>query len=744
MDLLDGQRFTVASYSPAAAYAGWLLRQFGARVDHTTALDREGLGAFLGEGAELAEDPLRTSAAGGAIITDAPTTAANRETLRALSGRTQVTWITPWGIENPSVERPATALTLYAAGGWMPLVGDPGREPLSPPGNQVHFIAGLFAAVAALSRFTRPERGSPAPALTGISMLESAVATMIYDTVAFQYFGQLRGRVENRYSHNQPTIVTLPCKDGHIGIHAALHGQWVALCHLIGHPELVHDPRFASPSERGRNIAELDTYLLPWLAERARFDLYHELQAHRIPSSPLPDMAEVLGSPQLAARDFWRTVTTPSGRALRVPGPPAAVLASSGPSGAAPASGPWREGRLRVVDLSMGWAGPMVSYILSSFGADVIKVEGPNRFDWWRGSRPPGDDPALALHERSHVFNSVNRGKRGITLDLATERGRDLARRLISGADVVVENFRAGVIEKLGLSFEALAAENPRLIMLRQPGFGSTGPESGYFAFGNTIEGQSGLTSLTGYEDGPPMMLSNALGDPVSGLTGTIAVLAALAARERDGRGRLIECPQVEGFLPLVSEALIEYQSTGVMPSRHGNARPGHVPSGALLCADGEWAVLEVETDQQWASLAAAIGEPWALDPELAGVAARVARSGELLACLETWAAKHSRDEFLAACQGASVPTAPVHTEADLLTFDALSDFWYGEDRAVVGFHLYPSLPIVTAGERPTPPCPAPTLGQHTGEALAAMGVDGQEAATLAAVGVIAPVPEAK
>lgn len=743
MDLLDGQRFTVASNSPAAAYAGWLLRQFGAEVSHTTALDPEGLGAFLGEGASCSPGPALAAAPGATLITDAPPTAANRSAIDRLSQPAPVVWITPWGLEGAWAGLPASSLAIYAAGGWMTLVGEPEREPLAAPGHQSHFIAGLFATIAALSRFVRSTPGPASPGVAAVSILESVAATMIYDAVAFQYFGQLRGRVGNRYSHNQPTIVTLPCKDGHIGIHAALHGQWVALCHLIGHPELVRDPRFASPSERSRNIAELDTYLLPWLAERTRFDLYHELQAHRIPSSPLPDMAEVLASPQLAARGFWRTATTPSGRALRVPGPPAAVLASNEPSGAAPASGPWREGRLRVVDLSMGWAGPMVSYILSAFGADVIKVEGPNRFDWWRGSRPPGDDPALALHERSHVFNSVNRGKSGITLDLATERGRDLARRLISGADVVVENFRAGVIEKLGLSYAALAAENPRLIMLRQPGFGSTGPESGYFAFGNTIEGQSGLTSLTGYEDGPPMMLSNALGDPVSGLTGTIAVLAALAARERDGRGRLIECPQVEGFLPLVSEALIEYQRTGVVPSRHGNARPGHVPSGALLCADGEWAVLEVESDTQWATLAAVIAESWALDPEMAGLPARITRSGELLACLETWAARHSRDEFLAACQAASVPAAPVHDEAALLSFEPLATFWSGEDRAVVGFHLYPSLPIVTAGERPTPPCPAPTLGQHTGEVLAAMGVDGPEAAALAAAGVIAPVPAA-
>src|SRR5690606_16894940 len=145
---------------------------------------------------------------------------------------------------------------------------------------------------------------------------------------------------------------------------------------------------------------------------------------------------------------------------------------------------------------------------------------------------------------------------------LATERGCELLKSLVAGADVLVENFGAGVMERLGLGYDVLSADNPGLIMLRQPGFGSTGPAASYLAFGNTIEGMSGLTALMGYEDGPPMMMSNAVGDPVSGLSGSIAVLSALAARERDGRGRLLECAQLEGFLPLVSEELIAYQRT--------------------------------------------------------------------------------------------------------------------------------------------------------------------------------------
>jgi len=583
--------------------------------------------------------------------------------------------------------------------------------------------------------------------LTDIPLVEAVAATTIYDSIAFQYYGRLRGRTGNRYSHTQSTIVTLPCKDGHIGIHASLHSQWVRLAALVGHPELVSDLRFASPADRARNLAELDEYLLPWLSGRTRLEAYRELQQNRIPASSHPDVAEVLDSPQLKARGAWDTVTTPAGRPLRVPGAPVRVLACGeiAPRRREPAP-PWRDGRLRVVDLSMGWAGPLVSHILAAFGADVIKVEGQDHFDWWRGSRPPGDDLSLALHERSHVFNPVNRGKRGITLNLAIPRGADLTRQLIGTADVVVENFRAGVIENLGLSFETLSAANPGLVMLRQPGFGSDGPEGGYLAFGNTIEGMSGLTSLIGYPDGPPVMMSNAFGDPVSGLIGTAAVLAALAARERDGRGRLLECAQLEGFLPLVSEALIEFQMNGKVPARRGNARPGQVPSGTFRCrGDDRWVAVEVQDDAQWAALARTIGEPWALDEGLAHAAGREARQGELAAKLGSWTVARDWQEVVTACTAAGIPAAPVCDEADLLSFEPLvsSGFWVGEERSVVGFHLYPSLPMRVSGVRPKHACPAPLLGEHTREVLEDMGVPASDFPALVADGVIGSSPGA-
>ncbi|MBE0608715.1 MAG: CoA transferase, partial [Dehalococcoidia bacterium] len=259
----------------------------------------------------------------------------------------------------------------------------------------------------------------------------------------------------------------------------------------------------------------------------------------------------------------------------------------------------------------------------------------------------------------------------------------------------------------------------------------------------NTIEGMSGLTALIGYPGGQPVMLSNALGDPVSGLTGTIALLSALAARERDGRGRLIEAAQLEGFLPLVAESLIEYQRTGVIPPRNGNRRPGHVPSGAFPCRDGEWVAIEVDSDAGWASFAGLIGEPWAVDETLASLPGREAREDELERQLAEWMRAWNGDELVEACLAAGVVAAPVLTEGEILSLEPLveSGFWEGEERAHVGFHLYPGLPIRGESGRPEASGPAPTLGEHTTEVLAALGLGTEELLRLAAEDVIGSRP---
>lgn len=729
MELLRSASVGVVSFGPGASLAAWMLADLGAEVRHRTFASAGDLGcaAFIG-GAEAASgaDPFAGLEA-AVIVTDAPRTPANRAALERAAESARVVWMTPWGADGPWAERPASDLVLHAAGGWMSATGDPDREPLGPPGPQASYIAGLFAAVEAAAAFALP--GVAKPGLTDVSAAEAVLATTIYDAVAFQYFGRVRPRTGERYAPTQPTIVTLPCRDGFVGIHAALHRQWVLLAEAMGRPELVRDSHFLTHGDRAEHLAELDGYLLPWLQARGRWELFEQLQALGIPAAPTPDAAEVLALPHLEQRNAWRKLRLPDGRRVRVPAPPireayVSPVAATRRDGR---EGPWRQGALRVVDLSMGWAGPLAGHILACLGADVIKVESHRRYDWWRGGTP-GADPELQLHERSHVFNGVNRGKRGVALDLAAPEGREALLRLLREADVLIENFRPGTLERLGLSPKRLLGENPGLVVLRHSGFGSTGPWAQYFAFGNTIESLSGLTAATGYPGGPPRMMSNAYGDPVGGLTATVGVLAALAARRRDGRGRVIEVAQLEAMLPLVTPLFLEYQLSGQVPPRRGNARPGSVLAGVFACrGEDRWVAVEARDRSEAARLASVLGTTGTPTP----------------AAVAAWCEVRDRDEAAALLAAAGVPAAPVYDEADTLAEEPFASrgFWSGEERAVVGFHLYPLLPLRRDGSRLYPGRPAPLLGEHTAEVLCSLGYDEQAVEAFFREGVSGSVP---
>src|ERR1700730_2491273 len=230
------------------------------------------------------------------------------------------------------------------------------------------------------------------------------------------------------------------------------------------------------------------------------------------------------------------------------------------------------DGKVRVLDISMGWAGPLVGQMFAEMGAMVIKVEDTHHFDWWRGSLSMAA-PEMQPIERSAVFNTANRGKRGVTLDLASPRGIEILRRLIKVSDILIENFSPGVMERLGLGYDSVCAINPRMIMISMPSFGSDGPESNARGYGNTVEAMAGVTGLTGYYDGDGQhyTLSNALGGPVAGLAGGCALMVALRERERSGRGQLVEPAEVETVIPFVAEGILEHQFKGKAPLPRGN-----------------------------------------------------------------------------------------------------------------------------------------------------------------------------
>jgi crotonobetainyl-CoA:carnitine CoA-transferase CaiB-like acyl-CoA transferase len=339
----------------------------------------------------------------------------------------------------------------------------------------------------------------------------------------------------------------------------------------------------------------------------------------------------------------------------------------------------------------MGWAGPLVGQMFAEMGADVIKVEDTEHFDWWRGSLSIAA-PEMQPIERSSPFNTANRG---ITLDLANPRGIEILKRLIEVSDMLIENYSPRVMEKLGLPYSVVSALNPRMIMISMPSFGSDGPECEARGYGNTVEAMAGVTGQTGYHDSPQRYtLSNALGDPVAGLHGTFALLAALHERSRTGHGQWIELAQVETLIPFMTRAMLEYQFSGKVPPPRGNRHPTHAPHGIYRVAGDEaWIAIACESDQQWQNLATALSlDHLRNDPRFADAVSRKANEDALDAELSRAIADASADEIVGRLRDVGVLAAPVNSAPAVLGDPQLQarDYFVAIDRAVVGTHLYP------------------------------------------------------
>ena len=405
------------------------------------------------------------------------------------------------------------------------------------------------------------------------------------------------------------------------------------------------------------------------------------------------------------------------------------------------------DGKLRVLDISMGWAGPLVGQMFAEMGAEVIKVEDTHHFDWWRGSlsmAPPEMQPI----ERAAVFNTANRGKRGVTLDLASTRGIEILKRLIEVSDILVENFSPGVMDRLGLGYDSVSAINPRLIMISMPSFGSDGPECNARGYGNTVEAMAGVTGLTGYHDGDGQRytLSNALGDPVGGLHGVFALMVAMRERERTGRGQLIELAQVESLIPFVADAIVDFQFTEKVPAARGNRHRDHAPHGIYPCAgDDNWIALACETDAQWRSLTHALGlEHLADDKRFANALARKANEDALDAELSHVLEQLSADECIARLREAGVLAAPVNPAPAVMADPQIQsrDYFVAIDRAVVGTHLYPGAVARIPDTPLRADAPAPLLGEHNRRVFAeTLGMTDDEISELERSGVIGSSP---
>jgi succinyl-CoA---D-citramalate CoA-transferase len=389
---------------------------------------------------------------------------------------------------------------------------------------------------------------------------------------------------------------------------------------------------------------------------------------------------------------------------------------------------------LRVIELGTLIAGPFCTRILAEFGAEVIKIEAPD-----------GGDP-LRTWRKVHAGTSLwwfaqARNKKSVTANLKTDAGQEIVRKIARGADIVVENFRPGALEKWGLGYDRLSAENPGLVMVRLSGYGQTGPYRDQPGFGAIGEAMGGIRFVTGYPDRPPVRAGISLGDSVAALYGVIGALMAVHARQRNGgRGQVVDVALYEAVFSLMESLLPEFDVTGFVRGRSGASLPGIVPSNTYTTRDGKYLVIGANADSIFKRLMTAIGrEDLANDPALADNSGRVQRTEELDEVIGAWAAGRELEEALALLARAQVPAGKIYDISDIVR-----DAHYQARGMLEQHRLEDGTPIKLPGIMPklsaTPGGTSwlgPRLGEHTDEVLGGLGYSAQDIAALRQAGAV-------
>jgi crotonobetainyl-CoA:carnitine CoA-transferase CaiB-like acyl-CoA transferase len=395
---------------------------------------------------------------------------------------------------------------------------------------------------------------------------------------------------------------------------------------------------------------------------------------------------------------------------------------------------------IRVLDLGRHLAGPTCAQYLGDLGADVIKIENPQRGEDGRAAGPPFfDATGPAAQGESAFFLSANRNKRSLALDLKGAEGQAIFAKLAESADVVVENFRPGVMEALHIGYEAMSARNPRIIYCAISGYGPDGPFANRPGLDNIIQGFAGLMTTTGFEGGEPTRVGIPIADLLTGLLGALGILAALQARERTGRGQRVETSLLESMIGTMGFQAVRVLNGAGVPPPAGNHHPINAPYGAFRTRDG-WVTIGATGDKRWSAFCRILGVPeWIDDPRFATNGDRYARRHELAELISERLQAHTTDEWEIILNEAGIPCGPIY---DL---DEALDHPQVRHREMVVEREHPTLGTVRLlgipvklSETPgavhrTPPL----MGEHSAEVLRELGLSDDAIGDLAARGVV-------
>ena len=629
------------------------------------------------------------------------------------TGKATPVEIAAFPLEMDAAQRPVSELAIQALGGLMHMVGEPARKPLKLGGHQASYPAGLTAFTGLMAALAARDAGRPAPSVR-VSLAEVMQWVNWKAASGAAASGTSPGR-EGRNSEFQ----VLPCRDGHVAVVYTVT-QWPATRALVGDPRL-DDPKFNTRTGRRQNIAELYAALAPWFADKTREEIQKAAQAKGVPFGPIFSPAELLQTEQYVARGFLADMLHPTEGTLRLPqlpvqwngrsfSPrPAPDLSPPHSNGGVPSSyegggvktgptgsmtppprktsaPPHLNGEandrplagIRVLDFGLLTAGANTSAMLADLGADVIKIESGAYLDPFRVVGKIDNDDGW--WNRSPQFRFTNRNKRGLALNLKDTEGQRVIRELAAKCDVVVENFRRGVLDRAGLGYKELSAINPRLVFAAISSQGDTGPERMNVSFGSTLDATSGIASLTGYEGEEPRISGMDVNypDQIVSLFATGIVIAAVTEARRTGKGAFLDFSQRE----VASFTLGEEILAAAPLAPRGNTEAGVAQQDSYQCADGRW-------------LAVTLDAP---DPSMAD-----------------FCAGKPRDAAVASLLARGIAAAPCFDGNDLLRDTALQGVTLVRDE---NGGLVKGLPYRLGGEGLVIERPAPDLGQHTDEVL--------------------------
>lgn len=388
---------------------------------------------------------------------------------------------------------------------------------------------------------------------------------------------------------------------------------------------------------------------------------------------------------------------------------------------------------IKVIDIATLFAGPMAATMLADFGAEVIKIEHPKNGDPVRTHGSSKNGVGL-------WWKMLARNKKSVTLYLGSPEGQQIFKQLIKDADVVIENFRPGTLEKWGLGYDELAKINPKLVLARVTGFGQIGPYASRPGFGTLAEAMSGFASITGTPDGPPTLPPFGLADGISALTTAYAIMTALHAREHTGKGQVIDLAIIEPILTVLGPQVIAYDQLGEIQQRRGNRSSNNAPRNTYVTSDGKWVAISTSAQAIAERVMHLVGRPELIaEPWFASGAERAKRADILDEAVGGWIKQRTRDEVIAEFEKAEAAVAPIYDITDIFKdeqFAALGTIKTVEDDELgpVKFQNVLFRLSDTPGEIRTA---GPSLGKHTAEVLTSLGISAEAQAELKTKGII-------